>query len=129
MREYTDCIIAGAAPTDTDIIPVSGLIIAADGGADLLRESGIIPDIVIGDMDSAVDLSFGRNTEVIGFPAEKDDTDTLLAVRTGIDRGCRRFFLYGCSGGRLDHTVANMQTLKYISDAGCEGYMMATERI
>ena len=125
MSEFTDCIIAGAAPTDTDIFPTGNeLIIAADGGADLLRENVIIPHIVIGGMDSVSGGSSGPGTEVIEFPTEKDDTDTLLAVKAGIDRGCRRFFIYGCSGGRLDHTIANIQTLKYLAASGCEGYLI-----
>jgi thiamine pyrophosphokinase len=125
MREYNDCIIAGAAPTDIDIMPMgAALTIAADGGADLLRECGILPDIVIGDMDSIKDGSFSPKTEMLEYPPEKDDTDTLLAAKTGIERGCNRFFMYGCSGRRLDHTIANIQTLKYIAKENCEGYMI-----
>ena len=125
MKEYTDCIIAGASPTDIDIMPMgAALIIAADGGADLLRECGILPDIVIGDMDSVKDGSFGPKTEIMKYPPEKDDTDTYLAVKTGIERGCDRFFLYGCSGGRLDHTIANIQTLNYLANENREGYMI-----
>ena len=55
---------------------------------------------------------------------EKDDTDTMLAVKTGLEQGCGEFFLYGGTGGkRLDHTVANFQTLLYIRRQGGRAYL------
>ena len=55
---------------------------------------------------------------------EKDDTDTMLAVKTGLEQGCGEFYLYGGTGGRrLDHTLANLQTLLYLRRRGARGYL------
>ena len=53
----------------------------------------------------------------------KDDTDTMLAIKTGFERGYDRFIIYGGVGGRPDHTFANYQTLCYISRRGGRGYL------
>lgn len=55
---------------------------------------------------------------------EKDDTDTMLAVRLGLDRGCRTFVLYGCLGGRPDHAYANYQTLTFLAKHDACGYLV-----
>ena len=58
------------------------------------------------------------------FPVEKDDTDAMLAVRRGLAMGCREFLLYGSlDGPRLDHTVANFQTLQFLCDNGAFGML------
>ncbi|MFA6731015.1 MAG: thiamine diphosphokinase [Eubacteriales bacterium] len=94
-------------------------IIAADAG--YLRLGGISPDLVIGDFDS---LGFiPENVKIELHPTEKDDTDTLLAVKAGLSRGANRFVLLGCAGGRLDHTIANLQTLIFIAENGAEGFL------
>ena len=55
---------------------------------------------------------------------EKDDTDTMLAVKTGLEQGCGEFYIYGGTGGRrLDHTLANLQTLLYLRRHGARGYL------
>ncbi|MBQ9991659.1 MAG: thiamine diphosphokinase [Lachnospiraceae bacterium] len=61
---------------------------------------------------------------VIRIPKEKDDTDMLAALRLGLERGYRSFHLYGGSGGRLEHTIANIQCLLYLKEQGATGYMM-----
>ena len=97
--------------------------IAADGGFSAMQKMGIKPDIVLGDFDSMVsdvtpNADFGE-AEVIRHPVEKDDTDTLLAVKLGFDRGYSDFTLYGCLGGeRFDHSVATIQSLAYIAERG-----------
>ena len=59
------------------------------------------------------------------FPVDKDDTDSMLAVRLGLKEGCTEFLLYGSlDGPRLDHTVANFQTLQYLADRGATGYLV-----
>ena len=58
------------------------------------------------------------------LPVEKDDTDTLAAVRLGLERGCTEFHIYGGTGGkRLDHTVANFQTLLFLRRQGGRGFL------
>ena len=103
--------------------PAEGdLRIAADAGLELCRSLGFEPDAVIGDFDSTDEPKSG--IECIRVPVEKDDTDTLLAVRMGLSRGCREFHLYGCTGGtRPDHTLANLQTLAFLCRRGARGFM------
>lgn len=97
------------------------LIIAADGGLDRLRSLGIAPDIIIGDFDSAKTMPEGGN--VVVLPHEKDDTDTLAAVRYGLERGFRFFHIWGGTGGRADHTAANIQVLAFLSKSGSRGFL------
>ncbi|MGN1023007.1 MAG: thiamine diphosphokinase [Lachnospiraceae bacterium] len=105
------------------------LLIAADNGLTYLSREGLIPDLAIGDYDSLEEegkrvlaaIQKDHPERVITLPVEKDDTDTLAAVREGFRRGYRSFVLYGALGGRLDHTMANLQTLNFIKDAGGNG--------
>lgn len=95
-------------------------VICADGGFSLAAKLGIFPDVVIGDMDTYKG-KLPDNCEVIKYPAEKDDTDTMLAVRLALDRGYRDIVICGAVGGRLDHTFANIQVLRYIMKNGGSG--------
>ena len=59
------------------------------------------------------------------FPVEKDDTDAMLAVKQGLELGYREFLLYGSlDGPRLDHSIANFQTLQYLADRGAKGMLV-----
>ena len=103
------------------------LRIAADSGNKLMKELGISPHIIIGDFDSAERPTQGN---IISFPVEKDDTDLMLAVREGLDRGASHFLIYGATGGRLDHTIAAVQTLAFLKDHKASGVIISdTERI
>lgn len=96
-------------------------IMAADGGLVHLQQLGLTPDGILGDFDS---LGYVPEKAKI-FPVEKDDTDSMLAVRQGLKLGYRRFVLYGSlDGPRLDHTVANFQTLQFLADHGAEGWLV-----
>lgn len=100
------CYIVGAGEFYGELVPCEGdLVIAADGGYDALRQRGIRCDLLIGDMDSIEVCD--KAVERLLFPVEKDDTDTALAYREGVRRGYREFRLFGCVGGREDHTLAN----------------------
>ncbi len=101
------------------------LVIAADAGYGKALRLNITPDLCLGDFDS---LGFiPENIEIIKHAVRKDDTDTMLAVKTGLARGFKRFIIYGCTGGRLDHTLANIQTLNYIAERGGRGYICADD--
>ena len=116
------CIIFCAAGFDGLAEPLAedDFVIAADGGLEHTKKLGITPDVVLGDFDSLGFTPEGANV----FPVEKDDTDAMLAVRRGLERGCRQFLLYGSlDGPRLDHTVANFQTLQFLADRGASGYL------
>ncbi len=120
------CFIFGASPEK--VAPIKAqhgdIVIAADGGYDKLKALGIKPDLLLGDFDSIEAVAEEANAELLRYPAEKDDTDMMLAVKTGFERGYEAFVIYGGVGGRLDHTLANLQTLAYIARHGGRGYLM-----
>ena len=95
-------------------------ILAADGGLKHLQALGLAPNGIIGDFDSLGYVPEGAQV----FPVEKDDTDSMLAVRKGLALGYDRFVLYGSlDGPRLDHTIANLQTLCFLAEHGAKGYL------
>lgn len=101
-------------------------LMAADGGLVHLQQLGLTPDGILGDFDS---LGYVPEDAKV-FPVEKDDTDAMLAVRQGLNMGYRRFLLYGSlDGPRLDHTVANFQTLQFLADRGATGYLVGNTYI
>ena len=119
------CIIFCAAGFEDLVQPIEkeDFVIAADGGLVHTEKLGIVPDVILGDFDSLGHVPEGANV----FPVEKDDTDAMLAVRRGLSLGYREFVLYGSlDGPRLDHTVANFQTLQYLADHGAVGYLAGT---
>lgn len=96
-------------------------ILAADGGLAHLQRLGLAPDGIIGDFDSLGYVP--QNAQV--FPVEKDDTDAMLAVRKGLELGYKEFILYGAlDGPRLDHTIANLQTLLFLESQGAKGTLV-----
>lgn len=97
----------------------SDLIICADSGYLHAKKLNITPHIIVGDFDSYTE-KLPENVEIHRSPPEKDDTDTMLAVKTAIERECREILLYGGTGGRLDHTIANIQTMLYARKHGVE---------
>jgi len=123
-----NCVIFCAGEFDSLVAPVceDDLVIAADGGLVHTQTLKITPDRILGDFDS---LGYVPENASV-FPVEKDDTDAMLAVRQGLDAGCKQFFLYGSlDGPRLDHTVANFQTLQFLADRGAKGYLIGTTQI
>ena len=119
-----NCYIVGAGDFDGQgFAPgAEDFVIAADGGYGHLAARGLPADLVVGDFDSS---PAPDHPHVLRFPPEKDDTDLLLAVRLGLERGHRRFFLFGGTGGaRLDHTLANLQVLGFLRDRDAEGYLI-----
>ena len=116
------CIIFCAADFEAlaESINAEDHVIAADGGLRHTAKLGITPDEILGDFDSLGYTPEGANV----FPVEKDDTDAMLAVRRGLSMGYREFLLYGSlDGPRLDHTVANFQTLQFLCDRGAFGVL------
>ena len=122
------CIVFCAAGFDALVEPVASddLIIAADGGFVHTQKLGITPDIILGDFDS---LGYTPDRANV-FPVEKDDTDAMLAVRRGLQLGYRKFVLYdSLDGPRLDHTVANFQTLQFLADRDAAGYLVGSGQL
>lgn len=97
-------------------------VVAADAGYRTCLREGVTPDLLIGDFDSMeppADYAHVRR-----LPVEKDDTDTLAALREGLGRGCDTFYIYGGTGGkRLDHTLANLQSLLFLRRRGARGFL------
>lgn len=116
------CHIIGAADIQGLIVDrrVGDLVVSVDGGFAHLQRFSIAYDVAIGDFDS---LGFTPE-RAISFPAEKDDTDTMLAIRHGLGLGFKRFALYGCLGGALSHTLANLQSLAFILRSGARGALI-----
>ena len=97
-------------------------VIAADAGYRVCHQAGIVPDLLLGDFDSMDQPEDFAN--IHRSPVEKDDTDTMLAVKTALEQGCDTVYIYGGTGGkRLDHTLANLQTLLFIRRRGARGYL------
>lgn len=117
------CIIFCAAEFDRLAEPIqeNDFILAADGGLNHLKRLGLTPNEILGDFDSLGYAPIGANV----FPVEKDDTDAMLAARRGLELGFREFLFYGSlDGPRLDHTIANFQTLQFLADNGATGYLI-----
>ncbi len=115
------CYIVGAGEDHGEQFSVKpgDLLIAADGGYARLKQAGLQPNLLVGDLDS---LKYApEETPLLRLPKVKDVTDTWAAVEEGIRRGYRKFSFYGCTGGRFDHTLANLQTLAMLAEQGLEG--------
>ena len=89
--------------------------IAADGGYKNALRLGVKVDILLGDFDSIGEHKTDENVEIIKVPAEKDFTDTQLAVETAIERGADEIVIIGGLSGRLDHTMSNISILEDLS--------------
>ena len=136
------------AETIKDNLPNGSYVIALDGGLVFCAEHGIQPDMIIGGFDSLPDritkeiidslpdmpietavqekkeellLTKYPQKIIYRLPCEKDDTDTLAAIRMAVDKGYTRFTIYGGLGGRLSHTMANIQSLLYLKEQGLYG--------
>ena len=123
-----NCVIFCAAEFENLAQPIGpeDFIIAADGGLAHLNKIGVHANEIIGDFDSLGYTPAGAAV----FPVEKDDTDAMLAVRRGLQLGYRNFLLYGSlDGPRLDHTVANFQTLQFLADQGASGYLVGNRQL
>ena len=116
-----DFTARGFAPGPED------LVLAADGGYRALYRLGTTPDLLLGDFDSLGDVPLPANLPVLRFPVRKDDTDTGLALRYGLEQGFRDFALYGCAGGRVDHLLANLQSMARVSRLGASVRLAAPD--
>ena len=91
-------------------------VICADGGYDIALSHGIRPDLLLGDFDST-QLPLPDDIRIVRFSPEKDYTDLDLAIRTAAEEGFSQLTIIGGIGGRLDHTVANLQLLYRYHDS------------
>ena len=112
------CFVFGALKTEKlPIVPSDGdLIIAADKGLESVKGLSLNADMIIGDFDSLGYVPKGKDIELL--PVRKDDTDVGYAINKGLSMGYKSFVVYGCLGGALDHTLANIQLAAAISKRG-----------
>lgn len=133
------CILVCAGEFVPIEIPVEDgdYVIAVDGGFRYCQMLGILPDLILGDMDSASEeeravieeIEREDPSRIHRLKPEKDDTDTLSAVREGLERGYRKFYFYGALGGRMDHSIANIQTLLFLKKQGAVGYILTDTQL
>ncbi len=118
------CYIVGAGPVDALTLEPTehDYVIAADAGYQHLADLSVVADLVVGDFDSMP--AKPNHPNIIAHPAEKDETDMMLAVDEGLRRGYRTFVLLGGMGGRLDHTYANIQMLSYMAAQSARGCLL-----
>ena len=134
------CILVCAG--DFTLMPVKkeeeDLVIAVDAGMGYCQLLQLVPDVIIGDFDSASkenldwaedwkqqgEMQTERARALIKLPCEKDDTDTMAAIKYGFEKGYTDFRIYGAMGGRMDHYFAKIQALVYIKHHGGVGYLL-----
>lgn len=116
------CYIIGAGETcEKDFIELNSrhtqdILIAADGGYTALYQHQIRPDLIIGDFDSCKFSSESiLDIPIQKLTPEKNYTDVHTCIVEGLSRGFRNFRLYGCTGGRISHTIANIQLMSCLA--------------
>ena len=129
-----NCILIGAGDLTISEIPVgeNDLCIAVDGGYEYCKLLEITPDYILGDFNSigekeaenVAQIAKTEEDKVIILPVEKDDTDMLAAIKLGLSEGYQSFRIYGGMGGRMEHTIANIQCLLYLKEHNAVGYLM-----
>lgn len=102
-------------------------ILCADGGYNLLKKAGRVCDAVIGDLDSALDISPG--TEILRFDKNKNETDGHLAVMRLCASGFNRINIYGAFGGRADQVAGNINLLPVAKALGAEAVIFDRDTI
>ena len=115
MERKKAFIYTGGTVFDEYVIekPEKGdLVIAADAGYLTAKKMGITPAILLGDFDTLGEENIPDGIECLRVPAEKNDTDTQLAVRVAIERGAGEIVIVGGLGGRIDHTLSTLAILE-----------------
>ena len=115
------CVIIGGAPVKNyemlkSYLKADDFYIFCDGGLRHSEGLGVQPNLIVGDFDSHKNPQMPIETIVL--PCEKDDTDTVFAVKEALSRGFDDFLLLGTVGGRLDHTLGNVSILLMLDSKG-----------
>ena len=118
------CVIIGGADIGDyglikDRLKDDDFCVFCDSGLRHMEGLGVKPGLIVGDFDSHENP--GLDTETIVLPREKDDTDTVFAVKEAIRRGYEDFLLIGVIGGRFDHSLGNVSVLLYLDSLGKKG--------
>jgi len=118
------CVIIGGAEIKNydeikKYLSADDFYIFCDCGLNHQEKLGVKPDLIVGDFDSHKRPD--TDIETIVLPCEKDDTDTVFAVKEAIKRGYKKFILLGVVGGRFDHTLGNIAILMMLKNQGLYG--------
>lgn len=118
------CVIVGGADINNygfirEKLCADDYVVFCDSGLKHLPHLHAKPSLIVGDFDSHDNPLL--DTETIVLPREKDDTDTVYAVKEAIKRGFDDFLLIGVAGARLDHTLGNVSVLLYLDSLGKKG--------
>ncbi len=121
------CVIVGGAGIERyDIIreqiDADDFMVYCDGGLDHMKGLMRDADLIVGDFDSHDNPH--AKTETLVLPCEKDDTDSVFAVKECMRRGFKKFLLIGMIGQRLDHTLGNVYMLQMLDEKGCTGKIL-----
>lgn len=122
-------IFSGGIMNDGDLtafeLPAADFVICADAGYVYAKKYGFAPDILVGDFDSLKDVPVSDGFPTEKFPSEKDDTDTMLAIRKALEENADEIIIFGALGGRADHAFANIQSLNFIAEHGKQGIIVS----
>ena len=121
------CVIIGAAPITNykkirSFLREDDFVIACDGGLNHIKKLKVTPNLIVGDFDSHKNPNLPIETIVL--PHEKDDTDSVFALKTALSRGFKDFLFIGMIGGRLDHSLGNLYMLVKCRDEGAKALMI-----
>ncbi len=125
MRENRErCVIVGGADIGDydkikEYLTETDFFIFCDSGLKHLDRLGVKADLIVGDFDSHKKPD--TEIKMIVLPCEKDDTDTVYAVKEGVKMGFNSFLLIGVVGNRIDHSLANISNLLYLDSLGLKG--------
>lgn len=101
-------------------------VICADRGADWAMDAGVVPNLMMGDMDSVHPMTLERLQRLqvpqLRSPVHKDETDGQLAVDEAIAHGSDEVVLLGAFGGRYDHTLSTYMLLRRLAEAGVKAW-------
>ena len=125
MDKFCLIVSGGAfAPLPEDL-PPPDLVVACDKGWEYAARLNLTPDLIVGDFDSAA--APRTDAPIERLPTRKDDTDTMYAMRRAFELGCRRVAVCCAFGGRLDHTLANIQTAAWLVAQGGEAQLLGAD--
>lgn len=121
------CVIIGAAPINNykkirSFLRPDDFVIVCDGGLNHIKKLRVKPNLIVGDFDSHKNPNLP--IETIALPREKDDTDSVFALKTAISRGFKDFLFIGMIGARLDHGLGNLYMLIKCHEEGLKALML-----
>lgn len=107
-------------------LPQWDYVIACDKGYEYAARYGITPDLIVGDFDSAT-VRPEQKSGVLEYSVMKDDTDTMLAAKIALEKGFSELCFLCAFGGRLDHTLGNLQTGALAAEQGALAVFLGEE--